>query len=510
MAGTRVLFVQVKQANVRRAPRVARDNVVDSLVAGDAVEILAGTVEESADGWLWQRLAESEEHWVAEANRQTGMRLLDVQPPDVAASAAIEAAPETLYVAVETVNIRRSPETTGDNILTRLKRGEAVSVLATTRIVGVDGWQWRALADRQDAWVAEYHIRSGRRLLSRKSPGKPVAGRVRVDGRRFVLDGQPLRFIGANLRELPFYGRSDVLPFTNQGVQTDQLRAMQEMKMRVVRMHACHRSVSLEDAVPLIGAALDRIQQHGLLAIVVLNDSLGSFWVPGDERFHRHVLGHLDKMDYFHAGGYKENYLPYVRRMVTAYRDHPAIFAWELGNEYAIHPQPASIADGEAFLRFVGSVSTEIRALDPNHLITIGLVNSGHVAPNDQPGLDRLAFARRLYGLPAIDFLTVHFYEGNGEEGNSRLDLIVARELNKPLIVEEWGARGGNRAELTDGVIAAWTGEGAGGLMQWGLSATPFDVGVGDTEFGMDPYTESNKGHYQKLMQVYREWAERL
>lgn len=192
--------MQVKQANVRRAPRVARDNVVDSLVAGDAVEILAGTVEESADGWLWQRLAESEEHWVAEANRQTGMRLLDVQPPDVAASAAIEAAPETLYVAVETVNIRRSPETTGDNILTRLKRGEAVSVLATTRIVGVDGWQWRALADRQDAWVAEYHIRSGRRLLSRKSPGKPVAGRVRVDGRRFVLDGQPLRFIGANLR----------------------------------------------------------------------------------------------------------------------------------------------------------------------------------------------------------------------------------------------------------------------------------------------------------------------
>ncbi len=47
VAGTRVLFVQVKQVNVRRAPRVARDNVVDSLVAGDAVEILAGAVEES-------------------------------------------------------------------------------------------------------------------------------------------------------------------------------------------------------------------------------------------------------------------------------------------------------------------------------------------------------------------------------------------------------------------------------------------------------------------------------
>lgn len=505
MADTEDLFVQVKQVNIRHAPRVARDNILDTLVLGDAVEVLAAVTEESADGWHWRRLAESEEHWIAEVNRQTGMRLLDTQPPAVTESAA----PETLYVLANAVNIRRTPQSTADNILARLQHGDAV-VLGTQKIVGADGWQWRPLADKQDAWMAEYHTRTGQRLLGRKSPGKPLAGRVRTEGMHFVVDGQPLRFVGANLREFPFYGRSDVLPFASANIQDDQLRAMQEMGMRVVRMHACHRSVSLGDAIPLVGAALDRVQQHGLLAIVVLNDSLGSFWVPGDERFHRHVLGHLDKIDYFHAGGYKENYLPYARRMVTAYRDHPAILAWELGNEYAIHPQPASVADGEAFLRFVEHVSGEIRGLDPNHLIAIGLVNSGHVAPNDQPGLDRLAFARRLYGLPAIDFLTVHFYEGNGEEENSRPDLTVARELNKPLIVEEWGARGGNRAALTASTIAHWTGHGASGFLQWGLSATPFDVGVGDAEFGMDPYAGGNKDHYQNLKQVYREWADKL
>ncbi len=505
MTDTKVLYVQ-RKANLRQAPRVVRDNVIDTLVAGDGVEVLADVAEQSADGWLWRRLAESEDHWVAEVNRQTGMRLLDEHPPETGELPVSE----TLVVLVEAVNIRRSPETSADNILGRLKRGEAVSLLVAPRVIGADGWQWRALADKQDAWIAEYHIRSGRRLLVRRPPAMPVAGRVRVDGGRFLLDGQPLRFVGANLREFPFYGRHDVLPFASQDTQLDQLRAMQEMKMRVLRMHACHRSVSPDDAIPLVGAALDRIQQHGLLAIVVLNDSLGSFWIPGDERFHRHVLGHLDKTDYFHAGGYRENYLPYARRLVTAYRDHPAVFAWELGNEYAIHPQPASVADGEAFLGFVETVSAEIRALDPNHLITIGLVNSGHVAPNDQPGLDRLAYARRLYSLPTVDFLTVHFYEGNGEEENSRLDLIVAREVNKPLIVEEWGARGGNRAELTASTIAAWVEQGASGFLQWGLSATPFDVGVGDSEFGMDPYAEGNKGHYPKLKQVYHDWAERL
>src|SRR5690606_30858364 len=111
---------------------------------------------------------------------------------------------------------------------------------------------------------------------------------------------------------------------------------------------------------------------------------------------------------------------------------------------------------------------------------------------------------------PNLDFLTVHFYEDNGEEQNSLLDLEIARQVNKPLIVEEWGARGGNRAELTAAKLAFWFDHGASGFMQWGLCATQFNIGVGDDEFGLDRYADGNRDHYQPLCDLYRDWGRRL
>lgn len=503
---TRVLYVQGGRVNVRSAPRIAPDNFVDALSHGDPVVVLADRVEMTPDGWLWRRLAGEPECWVAERNQQTDQVLMADAPPDLD-----DFSSQRLFVLSEELGIFSDPDRPAESVAAVPQGGEMV-VVSSLRRVAADGWVWRQVEGAGEAalWAAEYNARTLERKLSRKPPAGKVQGRVQVQGQQFLLDGRPFKFVGANLREFPFYGRADVLPFTQEGHQTQQLQAMQAMGMRVVRMHACHKHVSTADARSLLGRALDRIHAHGLLAIVVLNDALGEFWVPGDERFHRHVLGHLDKHEYFHQGGYHENYLPFVREVVSSYADHPAIFAWELGNEYAIHPQPATPEDGEAFYRFVETVSGVIRSLDSNHLITTGLVNTGHVAPNDRSGLNRLEYGKRLYGLPTVDFLTVHFYEGNGEEQNSLLDLEIARQVEKPIIVEEWGATGGNRAELTSQRIAFWMERGASGWLQWGLSATQFNIGVGDNTFGMDPYADGNKDHYHALVGVYTDWAARL
>ena len=503
---TRILYVQGGSLNVRSTPRIEKDNVVDQMTYGDPLEVLISRAEESPEHWVWRCLAENDHRWVAEYNKDTGKRLLNENAPEVSA----EAEPETLYVVTEILNIRSTPETLGDNITGGVPNGTGVLVLPEKRL-GPNGWVWRPLAgEGSGGWVAEYNARTLERLLSRKPPSGRVQGRVRTEGQVFVLDGKPFRFVGANLREFPFYARTDILPFASEANQSEQLAAMASMNMRVVRMHACHHNVSAPDARDLLGKALDRVHQHGLLAIVVLNDALGSYWVHGDERFHRHVLGHLDKQAYFHNEGFRENYLPFVRDVVSTYADHPAIFAWELGNEYAIHPQPCNPEDGEVFLHFARIMSDVIRAIDPNHLITTGLVNTGHVAPNDRPGLNRLDYGKRLYELPNINFLTVHFYEGNGEEQNSLLDLEIARQVHKPIVVEEWGATGGNRAELTAAKLHFWTDRGAAGFMQWGLSATQFNIGVGDNEYGMDQYAEGNKDHYHSLVGLYAEWARRL
>ncbi|MBN2470016.1 MAG: cellulase family glycosylhydrolase [Anaerolineae bacterium] len=505
MTQARGLYVQTESLNIRTDPWIEAGNVVDQLSAGDLLEVLVDRAEQSPDGWVWRRLAGHEQRWAAEVNRHTGRRLLAETPPEP--PALIES--DVLYVIDNALPIYDRPDPAGTHVGTLPVGGRAE--LGVERRLVQDGWVWRPLnAAPETGWVRVYNARTLARLLSRKPPAGQAQGRVRTDGRRFVLDGRPFRFVGANLREFVFYPRPDILPFAREEHQAEQLAAMTEMGMRVARLHACHRQVPVSDARELLGSALDRLHQHGLLALVVLNDALGSYWVHGDERFHTHVLGHLDKHAYFHDEGYSENYLPFVRDVVSTYADHPAVFAWELGNEYAIHPQPATIEDGEAFLRFVQVVSDTIRANDLNHLVTIGLVNTGHVAPNDRPGLNRFEYGKRLYSLPNVDFLTVHFYEDNGEEQNSLPDLEIARQVNKPLVVEEWGAVGGEQVGLTVATLQSWFGQGAAGLLQWGLSATRSDIGVGDNEYGMDPYAENNKHHYHPLLGVYREWAQRL
>lgn len=72
---TRVLYVQLKRVNVRREPRIAEGNIVDFFTLGDPLEILTTRSEKTPDGWVWRRLAESDECWVAEYNTQSGDRL---------------------------------------------------------------------------------------------------------------------------------------------------------------------------------------------------------------------------------------------------------------------------------------------------------------------------------------------------------------------------------------------------------------------------------------------------
>ncbi len=526
----KTVYVQADRVNVRREPRIEDGNIVAGFVKGDPLEVLVYRAEQSPDGWVWRQLVDSDKHWVAEYNTDfPEFRLLDTEKPDIHA----ESGSETV-VTMTGLRLRSGPQI-ANNVLETLPSGTKLALVAGVKELGSLGWVWRKLADRDSAWAAEYNARTGERLLETlpetkvlepatqpKKPSVPVTtdpvqpavvvtkGRVRISGRKFLLDGQPFRFTGANLREFPFYARSDVLPHAKEGHQRDQLNTMKDMKMRVVRMHVCHRNVSVQDALPLVRKALDLVHSYDMVAIVVLNDALGTFWVPGDERFHVHALGHLDKTAYFHQEGYRENYLPYLRKMVETYKDHPAIFAWELGNEYAIHPQPCSGADSEAFLRFAQVASDTIRSLDASHLITIGLVNTGHVAPNDGTGVDRITFGKKLYGLPNIDFATVHFYGDNSEEQNSLPDVEIMKQVNKPLIVEEWGTPEGSRSEQTASKMEFWIASGAQGFMQWGLSATPFDIGVGDNKHGMDPYAPGNRNHYHGLLQTYRGWSERL
>lgn len=132
------------------------------------------------------------------------------------------------------------------------------------------------------------------------------------------------------------------------------------------------------------------------------------------------------------------------------YRDDPAIFGWELGNE----PRCKGTGPGatgwtnRTIVDWADEMTTYVKSLDPNHLVSIGdegFLNGGgeHWAYKANDGVDHEA----LTALPGVDFGTFHSYPedwGATLEWGDRWIIDharVARRLGKPTVLEEYGVK---------------------------------------------------------------------
>src|SRR4029453_11103649 len=126
------------------------------------------------------------------------------------------------------------------------------------------------------------------------------------------------------------------------------------------------------------------------------------------------------------TGGFRTNYLPWGKTVVAQQKDHPAIFAWEPGNELRgneNHP---------AFIQFAAEVGGVIRGLDPKHLIASGMITAAWMTP---------AEARTLSPQPTPCVTPLHDYSA----AHPFKDACLSRELKKPMIQEEGGFDSGDR-----------------------------------------------------------------
>lgn len=124
-----------------------------------------------------------------------------------------------------------------------------------------------------------------------------------------------------------------------------------------------------------------------------------------------------------------------IRSVVSALKDHTALFAWDLANEMDNVFMPRS---AEAGRRWAYLLSEEIRKIDPVHPVTCGLhseVLEGdkHVRPQDM--------------AQANDFLSMHGYPLYAAWGDGPLDVHVAPFLSAltqslgglPVVFQEFG-----------------------------------------------------------------------
>ncbi len=290
--------------------------------------------------------------------------------------------------------------------------------------------------------------------------------------------------VGVNMRELAYYGWRN---FASAELNTN-LDLLDNHGVKTVRFFASRIELTASECADRVEATLNELNARGMNAIVCLTDAFSEsgFVINTDAIWHKvpNTHGQIHK-DYWLQRIYrdKNSYLEFARTLVSRLRSHPAVAMWELGNEFAIHPQPAAAPESEAFLRFVEEAAGEIKSIDGNTPVSIGLVNSTHVSPS---GVDPRQFTKRLYTL--VDAVSIHRYGDWSQEDQDRglLDMEIAQHMGKDFYAGEIGmpfSSGADRVAYFTKEIEFWHSKGAFSAMPWQFNAQQFggmheDMGI--------------------------------
>jgi mannan endo-1,4-beta-mannosidase len=349
------------------------------------------------------------------------------------------------------------------------------------------------------------------RQHSKSSPGSRSDTFVRTRGSRFVIDGRPFRFVGANVSVM--YRDED------RARMPETLRQASQAGIRVVRVWASGEGgpgdigpvADLADwprTHPLRWAPgqwneealvhLDNVMVEAARNNLLVQLCLGNWWRDtggvtqylrwagitdaADEKF-RFGINPERAMLFYTNNETRRLYREHLEKLATRrntvtgvlYRDDPNIFGWELMNE-----AQAVTSWWSERRAWIAEMSAYLKSLDPNHII----------APGDWGY--RTAAERREWladhQLPNIDYCDVHNYPR--DDGDSFVDspkalgefidnrAAAAFSLKKPLVFGEFGMglegyNGFSQAEWYRAFLENNVRAGAAGAMFWILTPDP-------------------------------------
>lgn len=330
-------------------------------------------------------------------------------------------------------------------------------------------------------------------LLLASAP-TPAAEFVAPAGSDFQLCGSTFRFVGFNARGMCHYGRNDVLPYSALSDVAANLNYCTSANARVVRVICAYNGINRTTTGDRLQFILDSCQARGIFAIVAFTDFYrGTQLHPQGDTAYYDVPGccGLTLLNHqWFQNGYALNYLPQALYLADRFKNHPAVFAWQLGNEIR------DISSPSTFLAFVQNMVPQLRAADPNHMISIGLIGYRNAG---------LTFAQAQQIHAGVSFVSTHNYDGSDADDDSAL----ANALGKPYVIDEAGFGGtGNRTALTNADIQKWLNRGADGYLHWGLMATNYDNGDGDSWFGIDKIFHN--ADFEPYRSLYNTWGAAL
>ncbi|HEY8464436.1 MAG TPA: cellulose binding domain-containing protein [Bacillota bacterium] len=308
-------------------------------------------------------------------------------------------------------------------------------------------------------------------------------GFVYREGKNFMLNGKIFRFGGANNYYLHYKSTSMIDDVLNDAVA---------MNLKVIRCWAFMNGNGQENIVmqPSLGVyddagfarldyTLQKAESLGLKLILVLVNNWDDF---GGMNQYVNWTGAGNHDAFYTNAQCKQAYKNYVKYVINRtnsltevqYKDCPAIFAWELGNE----PRCQSDSTGRTLVEWADEMSTYIKSIDPNHMVSVG--DEGFFARKEETdwfynggeGVDWDS----LIALKNIDFGTVHLYPDHwGKTAEWGIQWIKDHApKEKPVILEEYGIRGDK-----DKVYQTWCETalncGYNGTMFWILTGIQDD-----------------------------------
>ena len=260
------------------------------------------------------------------------------------------------------------------------------------------------------------------------TPFRAIEGFVTRDGSSLSLCGQPFQAFGSNLYYVQSYA---VYEAGNLRTVADGLDDAVRMSMPVMRIWAFNETPSGDDAVirktpntynekGLVGldTSIAEAKKRGIRVILVLTN----YWKDYGGLPQYATWAGAKSADDFYSNttmqGYFKDYATmFANRTNTvtgiAYKDEPAILAWEIANELRC----PSCKDSTALLDTIDSLSKFLKSLFPKHLIADGgegmddTPTNWNTLSNTYPvsGFERASFTG-MVKLSALDMVSYHYY----------------------------------------------------------------------------------------------------
>jgi hypothetical protein len=263
---------------------------------------------------------------------------------------------------------------------------------------------------------------------SAPAPAQPAGDFVTVQGGNLVYRGQSIKLKGVN-----FYPKDQ--PWADMWTQWDGEAARRDLSraaeigantVRVLVPFKPQFGWTTRETGDLRPEYLDELRQ--LLQIAAEHDmkvmvALFDFYDPGTD-----TLPPADA---------EARALLYLRGIVSALANDDRVLAWDIHNEPDHYETWRDDRKPEVFVQWMSRMAAEIRRLDPNHPITVGMGQFDNLFVADASGAPAIDEPNRgLTAADLSDFISFHSY--NAGNIDWQISYVKAR-TGKPIVLQEIG-----------------------------------------------------------------------